>query len=120
VSADGTYAGRWDAGLFATIHDRPWLGRRGCAARGRQGPSPAEYKAGWYGRTVIAVDRFCPSSKTCSACGVITAKMPLNVREWACAACGVRHDRDVNAAKVIRAEGLSVQACGDGVRPSRA
>jgi putative transposase len=37
-----------------------------------------EYKADWYGRTVIAVDRFCPSSKTCSACGVITATMPLN------------------------------------------
>ncbi len=78
-----------------------------------------EYKAGWYGRTVIAVDRFYPSSKTCSACGVITAKMPLNIREWTCAACGVRDDRDLNAAKVIRAEGLSVQACGDGVRPSR-
>ena len=78
-----------------------------------------EYKAGWYGRTVIAVDRFYPSSKTCSVCGVITATMPLNVREWTCAACGARHDRDVNAAKVIRAEGLSVQACGDGVRPPR-
>ena len=79
-----------------------------------------EYKADWYGRTVIAVDRFYPSSKTCSACGVITAKMPLNIREWVCASCGTLHDRDVNAAKVIRAEGLSVQACGDGVRPSRA
>ena len=78
-----------------------------------------EYKADWYGRTVIAVDRFYPSSKTCSACGVITATMPLKVREWTCTACGVRHDRDVNAAKVIRAEGLSVQACGDGVRPPR-
>ena len=78
-----------------------------------------EYKADWYGRTVIAVDRFYPSSKTCSACGVITAKMPLIIREWTCASCGARHDRDVNAAKVIRAEGLSVQACGDGVRPPR-
>ena len=79
-----------------------------------------EYKADWYGRTVIAVDRYYPSSKTCSACGVITAKMPLTIREWVCASCGTLHDRDVNAAKVIRAEGLSVQACGDGVRPSRA
>ena len=78
-----------------------------------------EYKADWYGRTVIAVDRFYPSSKTCSACGVITATMPLNVREWACAGCGTRHDRDVNAAKVLRAAGLAVQACGDGVRPPR-
>ena len=79
-----------------------------------------EYKADWYGRTVIAVDRFYPSSKTCSACGTIAAKMPLNVREWECASCGTIHDRDVNAAKVIRAGGLSVLACGDGVRPARA
>jgi putative transposase len=78
-----------------------------------------EYKADWYGRTVIAVDRWYPSSKTCSACGHLAASMPLNVREWACASCGTVHDRDVNAAKVIRAEGLSVQACGDGVRPAR-
>lgn len=78
-----------------------------------------EYKADWYGRTVIAIDRFYPSSKTCSACGVIAAKMPLNVREWTCASCGTHHDRDVNAAKVILAAGLAVSACGDGVRPAR-
>ena len=78
-----------------------------------------EYKADWYGRTVIAVDRFYPSSKTCSVCGVITATMPLNVREWMCASCGARHDRDVNAAKVLLAAGLAVAACGDGVRPPR-
>ena len=79
-----------------------------------------EYKADWYGRTVIAIDRFYPSSKTCSACGVIAAKMPLNIREWACANCGTLHDRDVNAAKVILAAGLAAAACGDGVRPARA
>jgi putative transposase len=78
-----------------------------------------EYKADWYGRTVIAADRFCPSSKTCSACGVLTATMPLTIREWACAACGTRHDRDVNAAKMLPAAGLAVPACGDGVRPPR-
>ncbi len=78
-----------------------------------------EYKADWYGRTVIAVDRFYPSSKTCSACGHLATSMPLNVREWECTACGVRHDRDVNAAKVLCAAGLAVQACGDGVRPPR-
>ena len=50
-----------------------------------------EYKADWYGRTVIAVDRWYPSSKTCSVCGVITAKLPLAIREWVCASCGVRH-----------------------------
>jgi len=78
-----------------------------------------EYKADWYGRTVIAVDRWYPSSKTCSVCGAIAASMPLNIREWTCP-CGAAHDRDVNAAQVIRAAGLAVLACGDGVRPSRA
>jgi putative transposase len=78
-----------------------------------------EYKADWYGRTVIAVDRWYPSSKTCSACGAITAKMPLSVRKWTCQ-CGAVHDRDVNAAKVLLAAGLAVAACGDGVRPPRA
>jgi putative transposase len=79
-----------------------------------------EYKAEWHGRTVIAIDRFYPLSKTCSACGAITAKMPLSVREWECASCGTVHDRDVNAAKVLLAAGLAVAACGDGVRPPRA
>jgi putative transposase len=78
-----------------------------------------EYKADWYGRTVVPVDRWFPSSKTCSACGHLAAKMPLSVREWTCAACGTLHDRDVNAAKTIRAAGLAVLACGDGVRPAR-
>jgi putative transposase len=78
-----------------------------------------EYKADWYGRTVVAIDRFYPSSKTCSACGRVAAKMPLSVRAWTCTACGADHDRDVNAAKVLRAAGLAVLACGDGVRPPR-
>ncbi|MCK9930216.1 transposase [Frankia sp. Mgl5] len=77
-----------------------------------------EYKADWYGRTVIAIDRFYPSSRTCSACGSIVEKLPLDVREWECR-CGARHDRDVNAAKNILAAGLAVSACGDGVRPPR-
>jgi putative transposase len=81
--------------------------------------SMLEYKAAWYGRTVIAIDRWYPSSKTCSACDHITAKMPLSVREWTCTACGATHDRDVNAAKVLRTAGLAVLACGDGVRPPR-
>ncbi|CUU57242.1 putative transposase [Parafrankia irregularis] len=77
-----------------------------------------EYKADWYGRTVIAVDRWYPSSKTCSSCGAQVEVLPLNVREWACR-CGVVHDRDVNAARNILAVGLTVSACGDGVRPPR-
>lgn len=78
-----------------------------------------EYKADWYGRSVIAIDRFYPSSKTCSNCGSIAESMPLKVREWTCKGCGSAHDRDINAAKNIRAAGLAVQACGDGVRPPR-
>ncbi|MFJ9447643.1 RNA-guided endonuclease InsQ/TnpB family protein [Kitasatospora sp. NPDC101235] len=77
-----------------------------------------EYKCAWYGRELITVDRWFPSSKLCSACGTIAAKMPLNVRQWACD-CGAVHDRDVNGARNILAAGLAVSACGDGVRPQR-
>lgn len=81
--------------------------------------SMLEYKADWYGREVVAIDRFYPSSKQCSACGALQEKMPLNVREWTCAHCAAVHDRDINAATNIRAVGLTVLACGDGVRPPR-
>ncbi|GAA3189879.1 RNA-guided endonuclease InsQ/TnpB family protein [Nonomuraea roseoviolacea] len=64
-----------------------------------------EYKARWYGREVITVDRWFPSSKLCSACGTLHDKMPLDVRTWQCA-CGAIHDRDVNAARNILAAGL--------------
>jgi len=57
-----------------------------------------EYKAAWYGRTVEVIDRFAPTSKTCSECGVVQDKMPLKVRQWTCTDCGTVHDRDVNAA----------------------
>lgn len=77
-----------------------------------------EYKAEWYGRDVVAIDRFYPSSKTCSECGRIVESLPLNIRDWECE-CGAVHDRDVNAARNILAVGLAVSACGDGVRPSR-
>ncbi|MEV8328213.1 RNA-guided endonuclease TnpB family protein [Kitasatospora sp. NPDC056731] len=80
--------------------------------------SMLEYKARWYGRDLVTVDRWFPSSKLCSACGATAAKMPLNVREWECA-CGAQHDRDVNAARNILAAGLAVTACGDGVRSQR-
>ncbi|MFD7406959.1 RNA-guided endonuclease InsQ/TnpB family protein [Streptomyces sp. NPDC059866] len=80
--------------------------------------SMLEYKAAWYGREVIAVDRFFPSSKLCSACGTMQGQMPLNVRSWTCN-CGTVHDRDVNAAKNLLAAGLAVSVCGAGVRPQR-
>lgn len=77
-----------------------------------------EYKAAWYGRELVTVDRFFPSSQLCSACGAPAQKLPLNVREWTCA-CGVTHDRDVNAAINIKAAGPAVSACGAGVGPQR-
>ncbi|MFE2447744.1 RNA-guided endonuclease InsQ/TnpB family protein [Streptomyces sp. NPDC059426] len=77
-----------------------------------------EYKCAWYGRELVTVDRWFPSSKLCGACGTVRGKLPLNVREWTCE-CGAVHDRDVNAARNILAAGLAVSACGDGVRPQR-
>jgi putative transposase len=66
-----------------------------------------EYKADWYGRTVVAIDRWYPSSKICSACGKAATTMPLSVREWTCSGCGTLHDRDVNAAINILSAGLA-------------
>ncbi|MBB5079754.1 putative transposase [Nonomuraea endophytica] len=68
--------------------------------------SMLEYKAQGYGRTLVVVDRWFPSSKLCSACGTRQEAMPLSVRAWECA-CGVVHDRDVNAAKNVLAAGLA-------------
>ncbi|MCX4857339.1 RNA-guided endonuclease InsQ/TnpB family protein [Streptomyces canus] len=77
-----------------------------------------EYKATWYGRELVVVDRWFPSSKLCSACGTLQNRMPLHVRTWTCD-CGTTHDRDVNAAKNLLAAGLAVSVCGAGVRPQR-
>jgi putative transposase len=76
-----------------------------------------EYKCGWYGRRLVVVDRWFPSSKTCSACGHVLDELPLDVRAWTCPGCGVAHDRDVNAATNVLAAGLAVLACGHGVSP---
>ena len=81
-----------------------------------------EYKAQRHGRTVVVVDRWYPSSKTCSACGYLLAALSLGTRHWTCPGCGTRHDRDCNAAKNILAAGLAAgadngtDACGGGVR----
>lgn len=81
-----------------------------------------EYKANWYGRTAIKVDRWFPSSKTCSECGFVVEKLPLDIREWACPRCGVKHHRDKNAAINIyregkRTVGTTGLASGLNVRP---
>lgn len=76
-----------------------------------------EYKSRWYGRTLVGIDRWYPSSKRCSDCGHTVAKMPLKVREWSCPECGSVHDRDLNAARNILAAGLAVSALGESVNP---
>jgi putative transposase len=79
-----------------------------------------EYKATWYGRTLVKIDRWYPSSKTCSSCKHVLDSLTLDRREWVCPECGMLHDRDTNAAMNILAEGLSVAACGGSRRPVRA
>jgi transposase len=69
-----------------------------------------------YGRTVAVVDRWYPSSKTCSTCGFLLDSLSLGMRHWTCPSCGAQHDRDINAAKNILAAGLAVTACGGDIR----
>jgi putative transposase len=76
-----------------------------------------EYKCQWYGRTLVKIDRWFPSSKRCRHCGHVVDKLPLNVREWNCPQCGTHHDRDINAAQNILAAGLAVIVCGANIRP---
>lgn len=77
------------------------------------------YKAAWYGRNLVKIDRWFPSSKRCGNCGHIVDKLPLNIREWTCSSCGAGHDRDLNAAANILAAGLAVSVCGATVRPEQ-
>lgn len=81
--------------LARAISDAAWSDLR----------SMLEYKCRWYGRELIAIDRWFPSSKICSSCGRLAGSMSLSTREWSCP-CGANHDRDVNAARNILAAGL--------------
>ncbi|RKN07898.1 RNA-guided endonuclease InsQ/TnpB family protein [Streptomyces radicis] len=94
--------------LARAISDASWTELR----------SMLEYKCAWYGRDLVVIDRWFPSSRLCGACGTVREKLPLNVRVWTCE-CGVVHDRDANAARNVLAAGLAAAACGDGVRPQR-
>jgi putative transposase len=76
-----------------------------------------EYKARLYGRTLVKVDPWYPSSQICSGCGRRDGPKPLKVRLWTGPNCGATHDRDLNAARNILAAGLAVTACGGHVRP---
>ncbi len=84
-----------------------------------------EYKTQWYGKRLIVIDRWHPSSKLCSTpgCDRKNSKLKLSERSWTCLGCGTLHDRDLNAAKNILAAGLAVvqreldKACGEDIRP---
>ena len=84
-----------------------------------------QYKCDWYGKQLIKVNRFFPSSKCCSECGWINQELKLSDREWTCNSCGVVHDRDWNASKNILKEGLKNISAGtvdykggEGIRPT--
>ena len=74
--------------------------------------SKLEYKAQWYGKEVVRIETFFPSSKTCSCCGHIKSKLALKERDWTCVSCNTKHDRDVNAATNILHRGITIQSSG--------
>ena len=94
--------------LAKSVHDAGWSAFTSMLA----------YKAARYGRTFFRIGRFEPTSQVCSACGVKDGPKALHVRNWACAACGTIHDRDINAARNILAAGRAerLNACGGDVR----
>src|SRR5699024_6120726 len=67
-----------------------------------------QYKADWYGKEIIKIDKWYPSSQICSSCGTNSGKKTLDIRTWTCK-CGVKHDRDINASKNIKNEGLRIR-----------
>ncbi|WP_432047766.1 RNA-guided endonuclease InsQ/TnpB family protein [Streptomyces asiaticus] len=94
--------------LAKSVHDAGWS----------QFVAMLVYKADRYGRTLIKIGRFVPTSRTCSCCGHVDGPKPLHIREWTCPACGALLDRDINSARNVKeAAGLAVSACGAPIRP---
>jgi IS605 OrfB family transposase len=96
--------------LAKSVHDASW----GTFLR------LLEEKSRRYGRALVRIPRFAPTSQTCSACGLVDGAKPLGIRVWTCSGCGVDHDRDTNAARNIKALGRrdlpnASGACGSPV-----
>jgi len=100
------------------LQDKAWIARLLADAGWYEFLRQLEYKARWYGRELIFIDKAFPSSRVCSECWHTLEKLPLNVRKWTCPDCGTNHDRDINAARnILQAAGLAVSARGETVRP---
>ena len=104
-------------GMMANSHLAKSIGDAGWSAF----KDMLAYKGNWYGCQVVKVNRWFPSSKTCAVCGAVRETLPLRVRTWVCAECGVVHDRDVNAARnLLHQSTVGVtgsNAWGQPVRP---
>jgi len=100
------------------LQDKTWIARLLADAGWHEFLRQLEYKARWYGRELIHIDKAFPSSRMCSECGHTLDELPLSVRKWTCPDCGAHHDRDINAARnILQAAGLAVSARGETVSP---
>jgi putative transposase len=75
-----------------------------------------EYKADWYGKNILKIGTFEPSSKTCSHCGYVNKELQLKDRKWTCNSCSTLHDRDINAACNIKSFALKKEVCGTQIK----
>jgi putative transposase len=78
-----------------------------------------EYKAEWYGKNILRIGKFSPSSKTCSCCGYINNELTLKVREWTCPKCNSVLDRDINASINIKSFALKNNLSGEHTLKNR-
>lgn len=97
----------------------PWLARHIADAGWGEFRRQIEYKAKWYGRSVVAVDRWFPSSKGCGKCGHVLDELRLDVRQWKCPKCGAAHDRDIAAAQNLLVAGMHQLGGGEHRDPLR-